>query len=271
MEFKLVISALIVLGFWLLKVLISRGFKSKSSRTGTDNRHALNTIKNIINLGMVIGIFILWSVELQKFAFSIAAFIVAIVLATKEIIQCFIGFIYIQSTSPFRIGDWVKIGDFTGEVSQTDWAKVSLLEVNPETYAYTGKSVLIPNNQFMVLPLKNLNFMPRYVNHTFNVVRECSELNPFQLKANLLQRAKDYCKNFNEVAERYNALIENRLDVKISGPEPTINISTTDLGKIKVSFSVFCPTQEAFNIEQKLTEDLLQLWLEKQNEIKQIT
>ncbi|WP_394176407.1 mechanosensitive ion channel family protein [Thalassotalea litorea] len=262
MHSKLLITLLIVIFCWLLKTLVTRGLKAKSSRTGADNRHTLNTIKNILNLLMVIAIFVVWSVELQKFALSVAAFVVAIVLVTKEIIQCFIGFIYIQSTAPFRIGDWIKIGDHTGEVSETDWAKVILLEVDPATYGYTGKSVFIPNNQFMTSSLKNLNFMRRYVNHTFSVVKENTEVNPFLLKPALLEKAAIYCQDFNEVAERYNALIENRLDVKISGPEPDIHISTTDLGRIKVSFSVFCPTGEAFEIEQKLTSDLLTLWRE---------
>ncbi|TKB47484.1 mechanosensitive ion channel family protein [Thalassotalea mangrovi] len=260
MYLKLMITALVIILSFLLKQVIIRLLKSKASKTGVDHRHTLNTVRNIVNLLVVIAVFIVWSAELQKFAISIAAFVVAIVLVTKEIIQCFIGFIYMQSTAPFRIGDWIKIGDFTGEVSETDWAKVILLEVDINTYEYTGKSVFIPNNQFMTLPLKNLNFMRRYVNHTFSIVREANHINPFVLKQPLLDKALSYCHPFNDVAERYNALIENRLEVKISGPAPSVTITTTELGKVKVTFSVFCPTHEAFVIEQKLTNDMLQLW-----------
>ena len=106
----------------------------------------------------------------------------------------------------------------------------------------------------------NLNFMRRYVNHTFHIVRESDGVVPIDLIDRLESKAIEYCSDFKEVAERYNALIENRLDVKIAGPEPIIKFSTTDIGKIKVSFSLFCPTEDAIGIEQKLTGDFFAMW-----------
>ncbi|WP_448211903.1 mechanosensitive ion channel family protein [Colwellia sp. MEBiC06753] len=257
---KLIVSILLLLLIVPLKLLAVRVIKRKYAKKGEDKRYLINNLRNLINVITVIMLFVIWSTELQRFAFSIAAFIVAIVLATKEIIQCIIGFIYLSSTQPFRIGDWIQIDDMTGEVAETDWAKVTLHEVDLATYSYTGRSVFLPNSQFMTQPIRNLNYMKRYVNHNFRVVKEDTLANPFQLKAPLLEKAKGYCKGFIDVAERYNSLIQNRLDIKISGPAPSINISTTELGKIAVSFELFCPTHDAVAIQQKLTEDLLFLW-----------
>ncbi|WP_286234477.1 mechanosensitive ion channel family protein [Thalassotalea sediminis] len=252
---KLLVSAALVIFVIPIKIAISRLIRRRYKRKGLDKRYVVNNIKNLLNLLVFITLMILWGDELQHFALSIAAFVVAIVIATKEIIQCIIGFIYLSSSTPFRIGDWIQIDDFTGEVTETDWAKVTLLEVNLANYSYTGRSVFLPNTQLMLQPIKNLNYMKRYVNHSFSVVCDDAAHLPEDIQAQLLNNAIQYCSGFNDVAERYNALIENRLEIKIPGPAPSVKMSTTDIGKVKISFTLFCPTHEAIKIEQQLTRD----------------
>ncbi|MFB1000124.1 MAG: mechanosensitive ion channel family protein, partial [Colwellia sp.] len=205
--------------------------------------------------------FNLWSDELQKFAFSIAAFIVAIVLATREFIQCFIGFLYLLSSRPFRIGDWIQVGSHMGEVHSTDWAKLTLLEVNKDDYLYTGKTLSLPNSLMITSVIKNLNFLKRYAMHHFTIVRDAS-VNPFEFIDVLQEKANLYCDDFKDVAIRYNQLIENRLDINIAGPEPHIQVATSELGDTQVFFTIFCPTESAMEIEQKLTADFMRLWFE---------
>jgi hypothetical protein len=62
------------------------------------------------------------------------------------------------------------------------------------------------------------------------------------------------------VATRYNQTIERRLDVKIAGPDPHISISTSDVGDSQVNIAIFCPTELAIEIEQKLFKDFMTLW-----------
>lgn len=264
MEFALNVKLAQSIGFIaiaiILKLTISRFLKNRYKQNGLDKRYLVNNIKNAINLMLLILLMFLWSNELQRFALSIAAFVVAIVIATKEIIQCFIGFVYLSTSAPFRIGDWIQVNDICGEVSEIDWAKVTLLEVDIHTYAYTGKTIYLPNSLLMLQSIRNLNFMRRYVNHSFVIVREDNGVLPIDLITNLKAKAVEYCSGFKEVAERYNSLIENRLDVKIAGPEPSIKLATTELGNFKVTFSLFCPTEDAIEIEQKLTTDFFFIW-----------
>ncbi|WP_233520539.1 mechanosensitive ion channel family protein [Flocculibacter collagenilyticus] len=260
LEYKIATTAVLITLSVIAKFLIIKHFKKSAAQQKQDKRHEMNTSRNVANLVLFLSLLLLWSVELQKFALSIAAFMVAIVLATKEVIQCFIGFIYLSSTNPFRVGDWIQTNNFTGEVMATDWAKVTISEVDLNNYEYTGKTVFIPNSQLMTQPIKNLNFMRRYVNHSFYLVREDADVDPYIIKQALTERAMQYCANFAKVGERYNTLIENRLDIKISGPEPSVKFTTTDLGKVKVSFSVFCPVKQVNFIEQKLTADFFSMW-----------
>jgi len=230
-----------------------------NKKDDSKKRAKINMINNAATLLILISIFNIWSVEFQKFAISIAAFVVAIVIATREFIQCFIGFLYIVSSRPFRIGDWIQVGDSYGEVHSIDWAKLTLLEVNIDAYEYTGKTLYTPNSRLITSSIKNLNFLKRYAMHHFTITRDES-VNPFIFLDELHEKAVEYCADFRDVAIRYNQLIENRLDVNITGPDPHIQVATSDIGDTQVIFTIFCPTERAMEIEQSLTGDFMRLW-----------
>ena len=101
--------------------------------------------------------------------------------------------------------------------------------------------------------------------HHFTIVRDDS-VNPFIFLDTLHEKANLYCIEFKEVAIRYNQLIENRLDISIAGPEPHIQVSTSELGDTQIAFSIFCPTEKALGIEQKLTADFMKLWFENKKD-----
>lgn len=253
---KFIATFVLLMTSYMVKYVILRIINKKSI---LNKRLKINMVNNIFTILMIILLFNLWSEEIQKFAFSIAAFIVAIVLATREFIQCFIGFLYLLSSRPFRIGDWIQVGNHMGEVHSTDWAKLTLLEVNKDDYQYTGKTLYLPNSQMITSVIKNLNFLKRYAMHHFTIVRDAS-VNPFEFIGVLQEKANLYCDDFKDVAIRYNQLIENRLDISIAGPEPHIQIATSELGDTQVFFTIFCPTESAMEIEQKLTADFMRLW-----------
>lgn len=258
LEHKFLLSTFFIIMFFVVKALIIKVIKIKSKQS---KRLKINMVNNIFTLLVIVLIFNIWSDEIQRFAFSIAAFIVAIVLATREFIQCIIGFIYVLTSRPFRIGDWIQVGKYYGEVHSNDWAKLTLLEVNKYDYQYTGKTLYVPNSQLITTVIKNLNFLKRYAMHHFTIVRDDS-VNPFIFIDTLYEKADVYCAEFKEVAIRYNQLIENRLDISIAGPDPHIQVATSELGDTQVIFSVFCPTEKALEIEQKLTADFMRLWFE---------
>ncbi|WP_027856539.1 mechanosensitive ion channel family protein [Marinobacterium jannaschii] len=258
-DHKLIASLSLIAFTYLIKMKTTRLLKRWGKARGNDTRHLINIIKNLINLSLAVCLIIYWSSELQEFALSVAAFVVAFVIATREFIQCIIGFIYIVSSRPFQVGDWIQVGNHSGEVTETDWIKLTLLEVDIESYSHTGKTLFLPNNTLLFSTIKNLNFLKRYATHTFSITRDQS-VNLFSIEAELLERATAHCQDFYDVADRYNSLIEKRLDVTISGPAPTIFISTSDIGRDRATITIFCPSDQALEIEQKITRDFMTLW-----------
>lgn len=213
-EHKLLTTLMTIALAYAFKSKLASMIKGRARAKGEDRRYLVNVIKNLVNLSLVVCLFVYWSTELQKFALSVAAFVVAFVIATREFIQCIIGFIYIVSARPFQIGDWIQVGNQAGEVTETDWAKLTLLEVDIDSYSHTGKTLFLPNSMLLLSTIKNLNFMKRYATHTFTITREQS-VNLFAIEGELLTLAAEHCEDFYEVANRYNALIEKRLDVHL--------------------------------------------------------
>ncbi|WP_144392191.1 mechanosensitive ion channel family protein [Pleionea sediminis] len=259
---KLIGSVVFILIVILIRELLIKVVRKRAKRKQKDRRSTVSTIRNLTNFIMFIMIFIIWSVEIQSFALSIAAFTVAIILATREYVQCLLGFVYISSTRSFSVGDWIQVDNSIGEVANRDWLKVNLLEVDQTDYGYTGKSLSIPNNRFITQSIKNLNYLRRYASHTFEITVP-AEFDIFPFRDAIMKKAEEYCEPFHEVAQRYSVLIEKRLEVTISGPEPYVQILTNEYGNVIMAITIFCPTELAIEIEQKLTRDFMGMWFKK--------
>jgi small-conductance mechanosensitive channel len=259
LENKSLVTAVLAFVIITIKLVVTRFIKRRAKKKKIDKRFTVNFLNNIFNFALIFMVFNIWSVEIQKFAFSIAAFVVAIVLVTRDFIQCFIGFVYVVSNRPFRIGDWIQVGNYCGEVNSIDWINLTILEVNISNYQFTGKTLYMPNNQLVTTAIKNLNFLKRYAVHNFTITRDGS-VNPFEFIDALKDKANTYCADFNDVAVRYNQVIENRLDIKIAGPDPHIEVATSEIGDTQIIFTIFCPTERAMEIENKLTADVMNFW-----------
>ncbi len=243
----------------LLRFIVSKLSHKRSQQQDFENRHFSHSIRHLINLVTLLLLLVLWGAEIQNFALSLAAFAVAIVLALREFIQSIIGFFYLVTTRPFRVGDWIEVDEDYGEVAKIDWVKTTLIQIDINKYQLTRSTIAIPNSKLVVSTITNLNFIKRYVTHTFSIVRE-EKYNGFRLYESLMEKAKHYCEGFSEVAARYNSILERRLDAKITDIDPEIRFSTTELGHFKADITLFCPTESALELERKLSSDFLDLW-----------
>ena len=264
-EYKLLTSLLLLIVLHFIKKGMLLLIRRISSQRGEDRRNQINILEQLGNAFIIVVLMIVWSSEIQTLAISIAAFMVAIVLATREFIQCFMGFIYYLGARPFRVGDWIQMNNIIGEVVEMDWAKTALLEVDPESFNYTGKHVYVPNSQLVTQTVRNLNFMRRYRLHSFEIVNEPT-VNAYSLLPAFHARAQAHCEYFRDVAERYKGLIERHLEQEFIRIDPEVEIKTNELAKVVVKVSLFCPTAEAHELEHKMCSDWLSLWFKAQKE-----
>ena len=258
---KMIFSVLIISFIFLLRHFMVKHIRGDIAFLTEDQRKWISRTKNGSFSFLLIILFILWQSEINEFALSVTAIAVAIVVASKEIILCFTGSIQRASSRSFRIGDWIEVGSLSGEVIEHNMMATVIQEIDLHhgQYDYTGKTATLPNSMFFTYPVKNLNFMKRYVYHKFFIcVRDFVNLYP--MLPELLHKIDVHSEDFIDVARRYNSVIEKHAGVDLPGSEPHIHITTTSMGEQKVYYMIFCPTEKASHLEQLIRQDFMEAY-----------
>ncbi len=108
--------------------------------------------------------------------------------------------------------------------------------------------------------------MKRYVYHTFTLTTDNS-LNVFEARDFIFTKMNEYTKDFIEVGKRYNNVIEKSLGVDLPGEELYIRITTNKFGNFNFTI-IFCPTEQAVSLEQRISLDFMNLHFEQLQAIK---
>lgn len=252
-------SALIIAVVLIIRRIALSQIRGDVAFLSENQRNWMSRTKNGTFTLLMVILFILWQSEISEFALSLTAIAVAIVVASKEIILCFTGSIQRASSRSFRIGDWIEVGKISGQVIEHNMMATVIQEIDLHhgQYQYTGKTATLPNSMFFTYPVKNLNFMKRYVYHDFSIVVK-DFVNLYPLFPGLLKQIEAHSEHFFEVARRYNAVIERHAGVDLPGPEPHIHVSSGATGEQVVHFIIFCPTEQASHIEQEIRRDFME-------------
>jgi small-conductance mechanosensitive channel len=201
----------------------------------------------------VLFVVVLWLPQIQHFILSITAIAVALVIATKELLLCLAGAVMIRTSRAFSIGDWISVGGRFGEVIERNFMSTSLQEIEARSYTYTGRTVTVPNSLFLSSTVINQNFLRRYQFHSFSITIEPDAF-PIDAEQKLLDRIEVVTSHFNETAERYNKMLEQRTGIDIPDANPSLDFSTNELAKLVTTITVFCPTVEIMSLEKALVK-----------------
>jgi len=269
---KLVISAAIIAALLGVRFLFVRLIRQKSEVLSEEQRRRISRAKNGVFAIILFALITIWWPELRQFALSIAAVAVAFVIASKELILCFSGAVLRTTSRSATVGDWVEVGDIRGEVIDQNILSSVIQEIDKEssTYSYTGRTITLPNSVFLTQPVKNMNFMRRFVFHKFAIHTE-PKVNVFEAKQLIMEKLQAYCEEFTELGKRYHSFIVQRSGMEIPTPEPSISVSTTTLGKNIFSVTVFCPTPQAAEIEQRIVGDFMEFYYKRKAELSKVT
>jgi small-conductance mechanosensitive channel len=129
-------------------------------------RHRLKmAATKIIYIIGVLGAGRIWFHWMQPLMFFLGTVIAAIMIVAKDILIDLFGWVYIMGQRPFEAGDWVKLGEFTGEVAKVKLLHVVMLETLPweDGRKRTGLIMQLPNRRIFSTPLINYSKGRRYV------------------------------------------------------------------------------------------------------------
>ena len=264
---KLLISFFVITTLLGLRYFVVTSIRRKAEIYTDKQRIWMSRAKNGSVLLIFLSVVFIWWPELRTAALSITAIAVALVIATKELILCISGSFLRASANTFSLGDWIEVGPHYGEVIEQNIFSTTIQEIGNEKnrYDFSGKTITIPNSMFLTTPVKNMNFSKRYVFHKFTISMDPkyvanTSTNPYAAKDYIIAKITVYSEHFIEVAKRYNAFIEKRSGIDIPDPAPRVFITTSDLAKVIFNFTIFCPTKEAVELEQKIIRDLMEYY-----------
>lgn len=254
----LLASLLLLLVLWVSRKIVVRLLRSRTEVPPHVLRRWIATTRNVFLFLVLVGLVLIWAPQLRTFALSLTAVAVAIVVATKELILCISGSVLRASSRAFSVGDWIEVGDVRGEVVDHSIIATTLQEFEPGSFHYTGRAVVVPNSAFFTTPVRNLTLVRDHTFHSFAVTIEpvVDLIGQADRIAAIVER--HYAPHKAEAA-RVNARIERRTGVDILEPEERIRFGTTDIGKYRVTVSLFCPTRLAERLESAITRDVMAL------------
>lgn len=124
--------------------------------------------RNIIWSVVLFAIASVWASTIAGFALSLAAVAGAMLIVSKELLLCVLGYLYLTFVWPFKIGDVIEIGPVHGRVIDIDMLATTLAE-HGDTGLPTGKTAALPNALLLTLPLKNTSSTGDFVLHFLRI------------------------------------------------------------------------------------------------------
>jgi small-conductance mechanosensitive channel len=254
----LLASVLLVLVLWVARMVVVRLIRMRSELPPHVLRRWIATSRNVLLFLLLLGLVLIWAPQLRTFALSLAAVAVAIVVATKEMILCVSGSLMRASSRAFTVGDWIEVSGVRGEVVDHTLLATTIQEFQPNSFHYTGRTAVVPNSVFFASPIRNLTVVRDYTFHSFAITTE-PDVDLTASGDDIAAIVQRHYGPHREEAARANARIERRSGVDILDPESRIRFSTTDLGKPRVTVSLFCPTHLAEPLEDAITREVVGL------------
>lgn len=253
-------SAVLLLAVMALRYFGIRTLRGMPFETPELRRRWIIQLKNGLFIVLFGGLIAVWAQELRSFALGLAAIAVAIVVATREFILCFVGGILKTSTRPFDIGDRIEVGHFRGDVIDHNFLTTTLQEVGPDASSqqYTGRNVVLPNSQFLSHSITVEKCSKPFIIHTFRVVAKQIESWAVYEQA-LMKSVRKNSAPYIDQAKVYLAQRCHKEGIDLPSAEPRISV---DLGHVEyIAFVVRLPvpSRHRVRIEQSILRDYLQL------------
>ncbi len=256
---EIITSLILVAGMLVARSILIRYVRKGSDVISKDQRRWIIRIKNTAVIVIVTGLILIWAPQLHTFAISIAAFAVALVVATKEMILCLVGAVMRAANQPFQVGEWVTVDGITGEVIDLDAFSFHLQEVDMEgkTYRFTGRTVSVPNSRLFTSIIENANFFKNYIFEDVRMAVQYTDIDPDEAMTYLREIAERHYTPYRDNAKAFNRAIRRRAGLDIETADPVYDLTTTDLGHYHFHVRLFLPTPLAYAVGSDVTQEFL--------------
>jgi small-conductance mechanosensitive channel len=255
LETVLLALALFIVG-WLMKRLIL-GWEHYPR---TMKRRWIVSIRNITFLFFILGCVIIWFEQLSALATTLFVIALAVVVATKELLQNFTGFLLKSGHRFFAVGDRIEVIGLRGNVIDQGMLGTTILEIDPaaKSNQYTGRAIFIPNATFLSHHVVNESYLKEFTFHII-VIPLCRRQDWRTAERILLQAANEVCHPFLEEVRTRLGSIETQHSYSTPAVEPRVNIALPEVDQLQLILRVPVPSERMGRTEQAIIRRYLEL------------
>jgi hypothetical protein len=217
------------------------------------------TVRAVCNAAVAIALLGIWLSEIQNIVFSLAAVMVALVVATKELLMCVAGSVLRFGGHLFKVGDRIELTGIHGEVIDHGLFSTTIMELPPHHlgHAGTGRVVMLPNSILLTGPVRVEPQPRQYAPHRFTLTLE-TPAPARQMVALIGAAARDALADDLDRATRFHRLTAGKAGADIAGPGHEVAVATSDLGKLQFHVMIYCLVKDARALEQAILLDVLE-------------
>ena len=211
--------------------------------------------RNIIWFLVFFIIISVWASTIAGFALSLAAVAGAVLLVSKELLMCVLGYLYITFVRPFKVGDLVEINQLSGRVIDIDVFATTLAELG---YAgqLTGKVAEFPNGLLLTTPLKNTSLTGEYVLHLFRMPIPQEAIHDLdQVEAVAMSAADMATQAWQAEAEAHFRKISVESFIAFPSGRNKVLWDFSDPDQLTLVVRVACPSDMRLKVEQAVFRD----------------
>jgi hypothetical protein len=249
-------SLAIVVAFAGIRFAAERYWTPSGDRVEVrQRRFALRASTNAILAICLLGV---WISEIQNLVFSLAAVMVALVVATKELIMCAAGALLRVGGRLFKVGDRIDVLGFCGEVVDHGIFSTTLMELPSAGHGTggTGRRVTIPNSLLLAGPVRIAPQPRQYAPHRFAITLE-HPVPPVRALSRLEAVAAEALAGDMDRATRFHRLSAAKTGVEAEGPGARVHLGTSDIGKMQFHVMLYCLSSESAELQNRVTAGFL--------------
>ncbi len=253
---KLIESVLLIIIFWLIKVLIIKLINKNISEVKTQY-HWRKLINSTIFIIIIILVGRIWFRGAQSLVTYLGLVSAGVAIALKDVLANLAGWLYIISRRPFNVGDRVQIGEFAGDVIDQSFFEFTLLEIGNWVHAdqSTGRLVHIPNGKIFSQDLANYDKGFKYLWNEIEVV-VTFESDWQKAKKILLDIANNKGENISKRMENQIKRAAKKYMIYYKELTPIVYTSVVDHG-VKLTIRHLCETRKRRGFTEAIWEDIL--------------
>lgn len=221
-------------------------------------QRAQNAMRYGLALLLVIFLIAVWADVIRSMAIVASAVAVALVLASKELLMCIMGWWVKMTSDAFHIGDRIEIGDVKGDVMDYGLLTTTLLRVGTDSHDEfrTGTIVTVPNSAMLSSAVHNLTHSSNFKWEEIEVrVGEYDDWS--KAEAALLAAAQEETAEYLDEVREHIAAMEKRFAFHAIQADPRVFVSPDDDGGLLLSLRLPVPVRGARHVEDRIMRSYL--------------